>query len=536
MSWLARLTSAFVLTLTNGCTATFPALPPKIITFTDTVSYFDVVPPGWITSDGSALGGYTLGNDNKALAFIFPSLQLGQKAHGPLHVDIPDFVGHNGVLRGGTFAFAAALATESAIEITMTSSDSAIAIDVDAASMSQILRLDLDRFRRLQAAYVEWLAVRNECLIGCFAPGAAEALRDFWKNQVLRDASFQRFAARYLNPPAAVTLTARDTRMFATRIMPGQQLSIVWGNQNFYPETSDIGGSDATLRTSYSRTTSGGETRLQVLNDAGTRLYPERSCASADIKRERPDPAPHATLPYPPEFRKLFPKWFMPIYNLFDLHNPYLLTAPGRTGDESATCRDLARRAPRHLFLLTPAYYVKPDNWKGMGQFETEGSIGSGVDPAEQYLLLTRQFVILACDRADQSAVADEWLRMLDAAAGNDRGHGACGPYLHGVFSAKTFAELRNRFSLDGRAVEDGVVHLTGIGQAVGPSLGSRLNAEAVPGSKPLLRLLRAVPVESSHPRRVLLRFYTTMSDVLDQAALLEEDDINAISLPEILR
>jgi hypothetical protein len=536
MSWLARLASALVAALTTGCAATFPEDSSRIITFADTVSDFDVVPPGWITPDGNAGGTYTFGSDSKALAFIFPSMPLGEEARGSLHVSIPDFLGQNGWFRGGVFAFATAPAAQPTIEISTARSDSAIVIDIDASSMSQILRLDLDRFRKLQAAYVGWLLGQSGCLTDCFSPAAAEALRAFWKNHVLRDASFRQFAARYLNPPAPETLTARDTTMFATRISPRQQLSVTWGNQNFYPDTSDTGG-EAALRTSYSRTTSGGNTRLQILVVAGrTRLYPARSCASVDIKRERPNPTPHATLPYPPEFRKLFPKWFMPIYNLFDLHNPYLLTAPERTNDDPTTCGDRARRAPRHLFLLTPAYYVKPDNWKGTGQFETEGSIGRGDDVAEQFLLLTRQFVILACDRADPSAVADEWHRMLDAAAGNDRGHGACGRYLHGVFSAKTFVELKNHFSLDGRAVEDGVVHFTGLGQAVGPSLASRLNVEAVPGSKPLLHLLRAVPAESPNPRRVLLRFYTTISDVLDEAAVLEGDDIHAISVPEILR
>ncbi|MBK6594271.1 MAG: hypothetical protein IPG23_17125 [Burkholderiales bacterium] len=104
------------------------------------------------------------------------------------------------------------------------------------------------------------------------------------------------------------------------------------------------------------------------------------------------------------------------------------------------------------------------------------------------------------------------------------------------MFAAKTFVELRNRFSYDGRVVEDSVMHFTGIGQAVGPSLGSRLNFEAAPGSKPLLDLLRTVPTGSFDRPRVLLRFYTTMSEVLDQVAVLEGDDIHGISVPEILR
>jgi hypothetical protein len=523
--------------LTTGCAATFPGDSSRIITFADTVSDFDVVPPGWITADGTVAGAYTLGNDSKALAFIFPSLPLASEARGALHVSIPDFLRPDGQSRDGIFVFATAPDVQPAIKIAMARSDNAIVIDIDASSMSQILRLDLDRFRKLQAAYVGWLLGPSICLTDCLSPGAAEALRAFWKNYVLREAGFRQFAARYLNPPAPVTLSAFDTKMFATQIAPHQQLSVTWGNNNFYPDTANTGGDSAAVRTSYSRTTSGGNTRLQIIDDAGRlRLYPAPGCATADVPREQPSVPPIATRPYSDDLQKLFPKWVMPVYNLFDLHNPYLLTGPARTDLDPTACRDRTRRAPHHLFLLTPGAYVKPDNWKRIGQFETEAGLGSNVDPKDEYQILTRQFVILACDSADWRDVANEWQRLLAAARGTDGGRGPCGPYLHGVFAAKTFVELRNRFSLDGRAVEDGVVHFAGIGQALAPSLGARLNAEAAPGSKPLLHLLRAVPAESPGPRRVLLHFYTTVSDVLDHAAVLEGDVIHAISVPEMLR
>ncbi|MBK6594270.1 MAG: hypothetical protein IPG23_17120 [Burkholderiales bacterium] len=128
------------------------------------------------------------------------------------------------------------------------------------------------------------------------------------------------------------------------------------------------------------------------------RLYPAPGCGIADIPRKKPDPTPNATLPYSNNLRKLFTKWVMPVYNLFDLHNPYLLTAPERTGLEPTTCLDRARLAPPYLFLLTPSVYVKPDNWYLIRQFETEGGLGSNVDEKDEYKILTRQFVILACD------------------------------------------------------------------------------------------------------------------------------------------
>jgi hypothetical protein len=522
---------------TTGCAATFPGDSTRIITFSDTVSQFDVVPPGWITADGTVSGAYTLGNDSKALSFIFPSLPFAREAGRALHVSIPDFLSPDGRFRGGTFVFTTVPDVQPAIEIATARADGLIVIDIDASSMSQILRLDLDRFRKLQAAYSGWLLGPNICLTDCVSLTAAEALRAFWKNHVLREADFRQFAARYLNPPAPVTLSAFDTKMFATRIAPRQQLSITWGSNNFYPDTANNGGDSAAVRTSYSRTTSGGNTRLQIIDGAGRlRLYPAVGCATADVPREKPDVPSTATRPYSDDLQKLFPKWIMPIYNLFDLHNPYLLTGPARTDLDPTACRDRTRRAPRHLFLLTPGAYVKPDNWKHIGQFETEGGLGSSVDRKDEYQILTRQFVILACDSADWRDVADEWRRLLASARGDDGRRGACGAYLHGVFAAKSFVELRNRFNLDGRAVEDGVVHFAGIGQALAPSLGARLNAEAAPGSKPLLHLLRALPAQSPNPRRVLLHFYTTMSDVLDHAAVLEGDDIHAISVPEMLR
>lgn len=532
----ARLTSVLVATLTTGCIATFPVSPARVINFADTVSELDVVPPGWITPDGNTRGANMVENEGKASAFVFPSLPLDQNAAEGSKVSIPDFLGRDSGFRGGTFHYAPAGGAEGVIEIATARSGSAIVVDINVSSMSQILRLNFDRFRRLQAAYVGWMFRRCSYLAHCFSPVSAEALRKFWKNEVLREASFREVAARRLNPPAPIKLLGFDAEMFATQIAPRQQLSVTWGNNNFYPDGTDA-GSDALLSKSYSRTTSGGNTRHQILDDGGTmRLYPPAGCPITDVPRKLPNASTGATLPYSDSLRGLFPKWVMPVYNLFDLNNSYLLTGPNRTDPDPTTCSDRVRRAPPNLFLLAPSLYVKPDNWKRIGQFETEGGIGSNVDKKDEYLGLTRQFIILACDTQDLKDVTDEWRLLLNAARGNDGARGKCGPYIHGVFAAKTFVELRNRFSLDGRVVEDGVVHLTGIGQAVGPSLGARLDFEAPPGSKPLLSLLRVSRPGNLDRRRVLLRFYTTMTEVLDQAVVLEGDDIHAISVREILR
>lgn len=537
---LARSASVLVVTFTTGCVATFPRPSAGNVTFADTVSAFDVVPPGWITPDGNTRGANTVGNDSKALAFVFPSLVLNQEAPAVSSVSIPDFLDGETGFRGGTFYYSPAGETPTAIEIVTARSGRAIVVDIDKSSMSQILRLHLDGFRRFQAAYAAWLFRQCSYLSHCFSPAAGEALRGFWKKEVLREASFRQFAAKNLNPPAPITLRVddvKDVKMFATRIAPGQQLSITWGNNNFYPDNGNKGGT-ATVNLSYSRSTSGGTTRLQIFDDNGKmRLYPAPRCGNIDVRRKEPKvPAPDAMVPYSDQLRALFPLWVMPVYNLFDLNNPYLLTEPDRTNSNPTACGDGARKAPPNLFLLAPSTYVKPDNWQGIGQFETEGGLGSNVDPKDEYLVLTRQFVILACDSSVPPEVEKEWNRLINAARGKVEPRGNCGTYLHGVFAAKSFVELRNRFSYDGRPVEDGVAHFTGIAQAVGTSLGSRLDFESAPGSKPLLDLLRAVQAGSFDRRRVLLRFYTTATAVLNQAAVLEGDDIHAISVREILR
>jgi|SRR5271166_2456055 len=228
--------------------------------------------------------------------------------------------------------------------------------------------------------------------------------------------------------------------------------------------------------------------------------------------------------PYPARMQLMFGNWFIPIYNLFDLHNPVLLTA-GKITKGQIACPDRSRPAPNYLFLLAPSDYVKPDTVDQISPFETEGRRGAGEDKQDSYLLLT-QFVILACNTSDIAAVKDEWERMMDTAAGTPRKHGACGNFIHGVFSGKSFVELRNRFSIDGRIMEDGVLNLTTIGQASGDSLGARMNVESAPGARPLIELWR-VPVRNQDNRtaqRLLIRFFTTNSDVLDYGSQVNQD------------
>ena len=517
-----------------GCVSTGSDVP-TVTSFTDSIAQFDVVPPSWITADGRSLE-MAAGSETAGVAFAFPSLPAVRESRLPIHADLAGFFRPNSWFRDGTFVRLPASETEQPIEIRTARLDLNLVVDIDAASMAQILRLDWKRFQGLQAAYLAWLYAQSSCWsVECFSNEAALQLRLLWRNHVLKEATFGRFAANYLNPPPPVPLKSKDGgNMFATRIYARQQLAITWGNQNLYairpPET-------ATLDNSYSRITSGGTTRLQIVSDNGLRLFPTSSCRIRETS-EGSAPANHkGTPPFPDSFKTMFGRWFMPIYNLFDLHNPRLLTGVSPKADRFL-CPDTTRAAAPYLFLLTPSYYVKPDTVDEITGTETEARLSAKIDPTEEYLPLTRQFVLLACNVSDSSAVADEWKRMLNAASGSDPGHGRCGQYIHGLFAGKTFVELRNRFSIDGRLVEDGVLHFSTVGQALGPSLGTRANVEAAPGSGPLLDLWRASPwrENASNQRRVRVRFFTTMTDILDQAIVLEGDDIHVISISEMLR
>lgn len=525
--------------LAAGCLSGRPEAPSPISRFPGEVIEFAVVPPTWITPDGESGASYPA--DGKGVtAYVFPSLPFSGSAREPVTADIPDFFRGNTRFRDGDFVLASPSESDPPIKIHSVQAGTHIVIDIAADSMMQVLRLDWESFQRLQTSYLAWLHRRSFCWsFHCFSDGFESKLRDFWKSNVLKDASFSAFARSYLNKSnTPATIQYKDSwPMFATRIHPGQQLLITWGNQNFYPEFPNHGNA-ATVSSSYSRVTAGGATQVEIVNDHGIRLYPSQNCKMEGKEESGADPLSSTLLPYPTSFKQILGTWFVPVFNLFDLHSARLLSANETETDKPPRCPDESSKAPAYLFLLAPSHYVKPDTIDKMSQFETEGRLGSSVDQSEEYLLLTREFVIIACDRADIDDIRDEWGRMLDTAAGNSPGRGRCGNYVHGVFAGKTFVELRNHFSIDGRPAEDGVPNLATIGQAIGPSLGARMNLESPPGTRPLLEVWRIAPWDQDTPgaRRLHIQFYTTKTNVLDQAIVLEGDDIHVLSISEMLR
>jgi hypothetical protein len=193
-----------------------------------------------------------------------------------------------------------------------------------------------------------------------------------------------------------------------------------------------------------------------------------------------------------------------------------------------------------------------------MAQFENDTALKVHVnddigDQRNQVGILARQFWIVGCivpgkDKAEgdagkraQDALTFEWNQLLTAADAASKKKPAppvterpCGSFVHGVFAGKSFVELRNHYSINGRPVESGAdLHET-IGQALAGTLAAHLNQVSLPHSKPLVEVLRSpYSVESrQYSQAIRLRFYTTNRQQLDQAYIFEGDEIYAGGIP----
>lgn len=179
-----------------------------------------------------------------------------------------------------------------------------------------------------------------------------------------------------------------------------------------------------------------------------------------------------------------------------------------------------------------------------IAQFENEARPGfhGAISPSDQVNLLARQFVIMGCDSTTE--VNQEWSRFLEAAYAALAGSSEpatttnCSGYVHGVFSGKSFVEIRNHFSVNGHPFEEGALPSESIGNAVDATMGAHRNLEGRPGLGPVVELRRTLPAvkRSLRTRSIQIRFHTTMTGVLDHAGLLEGDEIYGGSISEILR
>lgn len=555
---------------------------------------YDVVPPAWITPDGDSERADGDRDGHGSRAFVFPSLAPSDSVPIPMHYEIQKFFQQHNHFHETVFTWSQGDGSNQAIEIKTSrhEADPLIDVDIDAASLGRIRKLDWERFRQLQRAFLSWLFKHSNCgwFSNCedrFTDQFHNNLLSLWKDHVLGEtvtlggtlpatggcvsndhvlsdqhppvtpaATFECFSQAYLNPTSATKIEYSGTvaaiqedpppAMFATQIEPRQQLVVTWGNDNFYPGGAGVVPGGVAVLNSYSRVSSGSRTELQIVSYNGMRLFPFGSCVTQSVAEKGNFAAPlQILLPWPLAWAGLIGRNFVPIYNLFDLHNSLLLTADGppAPGDLPA-CPGNTRKASKYMFLLSPASYVKADAGPEKGdiaQFENEArdtfeSVPIPVSKVEDLKILARQFVIIGCDSADSDVLRGEWNRLIENAFAGSFSPGQCGDFVHGIFSGKSFVELRNHFSINGRPV-DGALNPESFGQAIATSFAAHLNWEAPPGSAPLVELLRSPdPERKLGAGTIRIRFHTTMSQVLDQAYVFEGDEIYVGSISEIVR
>ncbi len=517
----------FVVAVVSGCIPAGFDTHPATYGFNDDLASFDVVPPSWITADGKA-GASQADQADATTAYVFPSHDASDpdEKDGLKNQPIPGVLGNN-AFNGGPFQFVRGSSQVIQIDTSVSGLDLVISIDRD--SLTQIRRLDWTGFRALQEGYLSWLSRHSFCWPSlCFTDKLEPGLRKFWKDEVLgSSAQFATFASGHLARKAPFPVESGGLTMYATRLYPRQELSITWGLLNFYPQYTAQGGDVVDFTTSYSRVTAGATTHIPLTTDGEGRtlLFPAGYCGPTGEAVSAPAPDSTVFLPYPDGVRNgRVGKTFLPIYNLFDLHNPSLL----RPVDKG--CSGVP---PHYLFLFVPSLYVKPDTADMDLQYDLEARNGI----LEESLLLGREFFIVGCKTDATTALQNEWQRIVKRMDPSDSPN-SCGLYVNGAISGKTFVEIRNGISVDGRPIPEGILDSSTIGQAVAPALGVRLNTAAAPGSAPLVDLWRASGArdDASVPARIRIRFYTVMRKVLDQSQALEGDDYHVISVSKSLR
>jgi hypothetical protein len=523
-----------------------------------TVRRFEVVPPVWITADGDPThAGEHDGAGQQPRAFIFPSVPPSDLPPEP-SIILTNFFGPRNRFRDRPpFEWSVSPHSADPIKLTVTRNGADATVNLDGGSMIRIRNLTWEQFGQLQAAFRSWLCKHSGCSLfaDCESKFTADfdhKLRTLWKDNVLKNATFDRFAAAYLNPTAplrihysgSVSAIDKDqTSMFLTQIQPNQRLLITWGNDNLYPVHAGIPNS-------YSRVTSGGRTEVRVVSDHGMRLFPTGSCVIQSVPENANAEAPKGVLlPYPKEWAGLLGSEFLPLYNLFDLHNYALLTLgsppyPNQLSD----CAHGVSAAPQFVFLLSPTSYIKAD-WgpekNYVAQFETETRPGPGALPEDDIKMLARHFVIMGCATSSTKDVNDEWTQFLEIAFSNLLGPPSptpaprpCGGFVDGVFAGKSFVEIRNDVSVNGQPIAGGAPVFETVRQLLAASLPAHLDAEGSPGSDPLAEIILTSDPDTNklHARTLRIRFHTTMSAVLDQVQVVEGDEIYAGSISEALR
>jgi hypothetical protein len=449
-----------------------------------TVTY-EVVPPIWITSDGvrQHLGEIDPGG-MPPRAFVFPSLTANDPAPSPPSIPtFKDFFARHNHFRSNTFSWQSPVS--GSVEMTVTRNQNDATIDVNAKSEKVIRTLSLEEFLHLQSSFIGWLFDNTNCgfFVKCesrYSPDLKHNLIILWK-KVLNDATFGPFSEKNLNLSDRFTMDYEGdnkylkgvqtrTRMFARRLVPGQQLVVTWGNETLYPRRD--------LTTAYSRITSGGTSEVSLVSDTSDgkiRLFPKGTCKMTPTFQIGDTPGKNVLTPIPQQWTYLVNTEFVPVYNMGDLYSSFLLTKdvsspfykdilgykeildysqvgdadkptvenlvdvlndpahdmvnlpddkmkPGlRNLETSSDCSEAP--APKYLFLLAPSAYLKADPGgppANTAQFENEARTAlylteSPGTAREDVLSLAREFFLIGCDSSDQKSINDEWDYLLEA-------------------------------------------------------------------------------------------------------------------------
>jgi hypothetical protein len=504
---------------------------------------YDVVSPVWITHDGDPSHSGKDDGNREPRALIFPSLASSESAPGPLRVPLQNFFRPQNRFHEKAFAWSAFPDSRTAIELRISRSGADAVVDIDIASMSQIRKLSWEEFGQLQGAFRNWLFDHSNCWFGnCearFTDGFRDNLIALWKDHVLKEATFENFAIRYLNESTkrnfAVSyagtpaLEALGIEMHATRIGSGETLSIVWGSTTVYPAIP------AGVSSGYVRSSMGGTSELRISEHDGLHLFPWKTPATVPVAEGKNSLAKNLLLPFREEWitligstEKMPQPVFLPIYNLLDLHDFRLL-------------RD-TKSAPRYMFLLTPEKYIKADTGPGLNQiaqFATDGREGREADDnkANSAAQLARRFILIGCKTSDEACPRKELIVLLDQAFnatsplsvdGKEPVQDLSAPrpaYTAGVFANQTFVEVRHRISVNGHPIETAVSDRETWGDVIAAWMFSKVDRSGVPGSPAILEVRRTTRNEEAVSETMRLLFHTTAGSVLNHAEVFEGDE-----------
>lgn len=506
----------------------------------------EVVPSAWLTVAPDHLDPHA---PDSSRAFVFPSLDPGLSTVALPQITLNPISGNKrNHFHDPQFSWPHSATPAEAIVLKLTRSGDQLTINVDGDSMGRIRMLRWEEFHRLQIAFSKFLLHHSGCwwFEDCtdrFSGIFFSDLTKFWKDSVLADAAFARFADNSLNdsarrnfevtyapdPGKGIPALKGKIEMHATEIGAGEELSITWGATAVFPTvTSGITSGNV-------RPTMGGVSELQIYGGTGLQLLPPKAVPMTPLNDDSGTQAAGNTVPFPTEWSGLmsgdikagtFPL-FLPVNTLLDLHDSRLLK-PRAAG------KDL----PAHMFLVTPEGYIKSDagpGTSGIAAYVTDAR-GAEATKATAVAQFERRFLLIGCDSGAPACAENEIMGLLDQTyfttpdlpgAGNDPKDtkGLADPaFTIGVFTNDTVIELRHHVSWNGRPLEKTVPDGETWGTALASWMLSSVGHVSSPRSHPLLEVRRTLRIGDEAQTRQFL-FYTTNLTVLNEAQVFEGDE-----------